>query len=80
MTLKEHLKTARALVKIRQRLMELYCLGPRRIKIINKKEQVRMIKIVDLVDSVKCTMDDVYFRSVDRETFDKLGYIYYKVD
>ncbi len=80
MTLKEHIDTAKCLVKARKDLMASYCIGPRRIKKIYKTEAMRLYKIVRLIDQVKCTLDNVYCRSVDEKTFKKLGSIYYKVD
>lgn len=80
MTLQEHIKTAKWLVKVRRDLMKLYCVGPKRIKAITKAEQNRMCKVTQLIDHVKNVMDNVYCRSVDEKTFKKYGYIYYKVD
>ena len=79
MTLKEHIKTAKALVKIRRDTMAMFCVGPRRFKHITKAEQNRMSRLVWLIDGVKCTLDDVYCRSTDKKTFEKLGFIYYRV-
>jgi len=76
MTLKEHIETAKRLVKARKDLMTLYCMGPKRIKVISKVEQIRMYQVVRLIDGVKNTLDNVYCRSVDDKTLEKFGFIW----
>ena len=80
MTLEEHIKTAKWLVKARKDLMAMYCLWEKRIKVISKAEQLPMMNILDLIDHLKFTLGKVYLRTVDNKTLEKLGDIYYKVD
>ena len=81
MTLQEHIKVAKWLVRARKDLMGMSCSNkPKCFKKINKPEALRLLKVVDLIDHVKNIMDEVYFREVDKETFKKFGYIYYKAD
>ncbi len=76
MTLKEHIKLAKWLVKARKDLMSISCFTPKGIR-RNKSETLRIWKIVDLIDKAKCLMDGIYCDLVDKETLDKLGFIYY---
>lgn len=79
MTLQEHIKTAKWLVKARKDLMNISCFacnGKRR----NKADTLKIWKVVALIDHLKFTLDKVYFRTVDDATRQKLGDIYYKVD
>jgi hypothetical protein len=79
MTLKEHIETAKRLVKARKDLMSMASSNdPKCFKKLYKSEALRLYKVVRLIDGVKNTLDNVYFRSVDKKTFQRLGYIYYK--
>jgi len=79
MTLKEHIKLAKWLVKARKDLMNLSCFssnGKRRLK----ADTLKLWKVVDQIDKAKNLMDGIYCDLVDKEILKKLGYIYYKVD
>lgn len=78
MTLKEHIKLAKWLVKARKDLMNLSCFasnGKRRLK----ADTLKLWKVVDQIDKAKNLMDGIYCDLVDKEILNKLGYIYYEV-
>lgn len=77
MTLQEHISTAKKFKKIRNDLIDMYCVGPKRFRKIYTPESSRLNKVVHLIDEIKSTLDNSYHRLIDEKTFHKLGHIYY---
>lgn len=79
MKLKEHVVVARSMVKLNRKVSEMFCRKPKGFNKLTKAEIAPMLFLVKHIDRVRNILDNVYCRSVDDKTFDKLGYIYYKV-